>query len=181
MLLQNCWHHLPSSSVFQAIFCCFARTNNLKHYTLAQNGAIGREIMDAELAEACQIPHSQVSAAAGPAAKADQAAGAQARLAVHAGAAVGQQRPVARVLLGHSLGGACVAEEVIARPQVGTSSVHRQITLPSAAGPAPTLLFPHVPMLTPSCMCVRLGTPASSPRSEQSCTSARSWSVCCQV
>ena len=106
----------------------------MKHYTLAQNGAIGREIMDAELAEACQIPPSQVPAAAGPAAKAKQAAEGQASLAGRAGAARGQQRPVARVLLGHSLGGACVAEEVIARPQVGTSSMNRQITLSALQG-----------------------------------------------
>ena len=124
-LRKKCFHCLPLSPICQAIVCCSARTSNLKHYTLAQNGAIGREIMDAELADACQIPRSQVPAAAGPAAKAEQAAGAP----------VGQQRRVARVLLGHSLGGACVAEEVIACPQVGTSSAcDRQITLPALQG-----------------------------------------------
>ena len=131
---------------------CFARTSNLKHYTLAQNGAIGREIMDAELAEACQISHNQVPATTGPAAKAERAAETQASLAGRAGAAGRQQRPVARVLLGHSLGGACVAEEVIARPQVGTSSAYRQITSSALQGL-------HVPVLPPSCMCARLRAP----------------------
>ena len=132
--MQKVFSILPLSSTCQAIVCCCFRASDLKHYTLAQNGAIGREIMDAELADACQIPRNQVPAAAGPAAKAERAAGAQAPLAVHAGAAVRQQRRVARVLLGHSLGGACVAEEVIARPQVGTSSARSQITLPPLQG-----------------------------------------------
>ena len=169
---------LFATTLKPSIVCCSARASNLKHYTLAQNGVIGRNIMDAELADACQIPRSQVPTAAGPASKAEQAA---APPAVHAGVAVGQQRPVARVLLGHSLGGACVAEEVIARPQVGTSSAHRQITLPALQGLNQRCWVRMSLCCRPPACVSAGGHPQGRPDHQQSCTSAPAWSTSCHV
>ena len=94
---------------------CCRRVSNSAAYTLECNGRLGRAVMEAELAGQPPQHSAQPPGAAGPGAGAGNGAG----MLDSEGGAAAAGRPGGRVLIGHSLGAACVAAEAIGNPEVG--------------------------------------------------------------
>ncbi len=80
----------------------------MSSYFLTFNGRLGRLVLDYELQQLGLLQPPQ-----GPAGTATAAEG-RGGASTAAGAAAGRQAPVKRILIGHSLGGACAALEVSA-------------------------------------------------------------------
>ena len=92
--------HTALPGVVQLLTCGLRcpRPKDLKAYTLEHNGRLGRDLLELELSRA----------------------GGSAASGEHQGASAGtEDRSSARhVLIGHSMGAACAAAEVIANPEV---------------------------------------------------------------